>query len=622
MMIIMCPEDDIYAKPTKWDRFLDFLSTKGGQRLNVFLYTLALVWFLAHPLVSVTTGEMKCRGMYVDERSFLLNDGAVNPYYTNSNYNVEGVDVYESSSLCDEFHLMNGAGGGSVRCVEKEEGMLLVALSPRQPFGMASSQEAIVIVVGNYFNNDNDDVRQMIQAMLHRLSQEGVWLSRTIIFVLVNEPKVSIEMTIELFLQMYARGELSTTFPDTSICVIRQAIVLDMSVVVSNRDDNEGNVGSRKFSKNVANVGVYIQGRKGLLPNLDFVSVTLEVLRQTTFKPLSMHPYSSLVKIGDDIMDALSLSPTHSAYLVDLIGMVGFMASMALGPYYPHSSFLEYGVDSLTVEVRLPDTSQINENTFYRKNHVMPSRLMFVAAPIERLIRSLSNLNERLHHSVFMYILPSSKKFVSNGEYIVPCILALLCLLFSILHQCFRNNESVFKISEAFQSVGISYSLSLCLDFLFRGASKHEWISYCLLYFGALLTVFQKISWETVSEWRSSTYVLTCVLAIYTHIALALAHYSLALPSILFFSLILAILFPYSRCLVSMHYSLDIATLCIPLLALLLMMSFPPCYIVPLLFQSYTTYIVYVFTPLHLLCTALFISSMYRATKDSKQNLE
>ena len=44
----------------------------------------------------------------------------------------------------------------------------------------------------------------------------------------------------------------------------------------------------------------------------------------------------------------------------------------------------------------------------------------------EHLLRSISNLHERLHHSIAQYTMPSPSKFVSHGEYIYPAILVSL----------------------------------------------------------------------------------------------------------------------------------------------------------------------------------------------------
>ena len=246
------------SSKSKWDKFLDLLCSSKGDALNLLFFMIALIWFLLHPIMSITTGEFhKARGMYLDEHAILLHNHHVQPYNAQKDYSYQtfGFDVNQktvydgnssepSSSLfihgnsfrediCDGFHRMNSLYGasGAIRCIyvegnqvlnqnsddKKMRGMYLVALHPRNSHSSVFSSESIVFVVENFFTNAKDNsnegthVRQMLLALLHRLSQGGSWLSRTLLFVLPDQSLqtwADSEETIHSFLDLYASGQL------------------------------------------------------------------------------------------------------------------------------------------------------------------------------------------------------------------------------------------------------------------------------------------------------------------------------------------------------------------------------------------------------------------------------
>lgn len=57
-----------------------------------------------------------------------------------------------------------------------------------------------------------------------------------------------------------------------------------------------------------------------------------------------------------------------------------------------------------------------------------PRQVLLMAAALEGALRSCNNLLERLHHSYFMYLLPSLDKFVPVEVYTLPPALQLLAL--------------------------------------------------------------------------------------------------------------------------------------------------------------------------------------------------
>ena len=43
-------------------------------------YIIGIVWFLCHPIISVITGELKCRGIYTDEHQLDVNGYGTDRY--------------------------------------------------------------------------------------------------------------------------------------------------------------------------------------------------------------------------------------------------------------------------------------------------------------------------------------------------------------------------------------------------------------------------------------------------------------------------------------------------------------------------------------------------------------
>ena len=67
-------------------------------------YFIGLAWFISHPIVSVITGELKCRGMYVDEHQLDIPSLQTEPYELDQirrNYLLE--DTTSSSEGDEKF---------------------------------------------------------------------------------------------------------------------------------------------------------------------------------------------------------------------------------------------------------------------------------------------------------------------------------------------------------------------------------------------------------------------------------------------------------------------------------------------------------------------------------------
>ncbi|KAF4323983.1 hypothetical protein BBO99_00002168 [Phytophthora kernoviae] len=225
-------------------------------------------------------------------------------------------------------------------------------------------------------------------------------------------------------------------------------------------------------------VGIYTAGMNGQLPNLDLVNTAVRSFRQHKIpiildradtEPRSQEQ-AGATKSNDFVSTSLSLlqnvfekygpaelKQSARDYLMNLKGMLHFMTTLASGPSGPHANFISYNIDSITLSL----VKKSDSNDQLRMREVLQS--------IEMLVRALSNLEEKLHQSFFLYVLPSTTTFVSVGEYYYTVALAISP---AIAHLLYLPNQmtgmrvafalAVFLVVEA---LGAFLLASLCYYF-------------------------------------------------------------------------------------------------------------------------------------------------------------
>jgi len=187
----------------------------------------------------------------------------------------------------------------------------------------------------------------------------------------------------------------------------------------------------------------------------------------------------------------------------------------------------------------------------------------------------MSSLSERLHHTVNQYILPTSGKFVSHGEYIYPVILLLLPLVLRAVSLAFAQIERfdfrgvlvalgrVFGVCVLLVGVGsVVGDGSVVVNYVIVGlwlfklgvvdrihrflSSRQEKEEEEMEQCGNDTTTLKTTSARKKQQQLGQSVQFTaCLLSIYLHVPIALTHVSLALPSVLFWTPLLA--FPSYR---------------------------------------------------------------------------
>lgn len=354
------------------------VGSKGKPRsvplkpIIVLLYSAGVIWTLLHPIVSVVTGELKCRGSYIDE-SALGTHFRVDPYPSEKKlglFNIGG-GLCESvgKSLVGDQH---NDGREQIDASCKVHGPLEVAKIIPSSASVEPVESVVLFYSGFRLKKNNQtksdtgsimaSVDESILQLMSRLSTPSTspWLAKIIYIVSprADLPETnSMDDTVEMFLNLYlgpidslsSSDSLPVHVPPLLLLVgstlIRNIIVLDLSSS-SSSSSNE--------------VNVLAQGRRGLLPNMDLVFATISALtrndigsRQTSrllggnTNDIGIHPFrntsrkleqwaqSAFKKWNGQLDNADDYNVEKQAwfsYLRDLVGLGCFLSSMALGP--------------------------------------------------------------------------------------------------------------------------------------------------------------------------------------------------------------------------------------------------------------------------------------------------
>ena len=265
----------------------------------------------------------------------------------------------------------------------------------------------------------------------------------------------------------------------------------------------------------------------------------------------------------------------------------------------PHASALNHGIDALTIEIRIPG----NETSSSIHPHYAD-----LARCIEHLLRSISNLHERLHHSIAQYTMPSPSMFVSHGEYIYPAILTALPMVIRAATLALRDMKrfQFLHVGMVLCNVCIATSIIGLLAASTNSLLTIQYSFMCYFLLDACRRRFIPQS-RNPDDFLKSLRFIACLLGVYFHAPLLLSNYSLGFPSTVFWSPLLAttLVIPQSlRLLLSKNKTLR-GFLAATKWLLLIQMA-PPFLLVPRIFPQYTSYVIGVYTPLYLLLATLW----------------
>eukprot|EP00541_Cyclophora_tenuis_P017659 CAMPEP_0116543308 /NCGR_PEP_ID=MMETSP0397-20121206/1485_1 /TAXON_ID=216820 /ORGANISM="Cyclophora tenuis, Strain ECT3854" /LENGTH=145 /DNA_ID=CAMNT_0004067385 /DNA_START=769 /DNA_END=1202 /DNA_ORIENTATION=- len=129
--------------------------------LQITPYLAGIVWICLHPVVSIVTGELKCRGWYIDENS-------LDPAYfrLNARYSPAKPTLQNVGSMCDALHLWNGGTRDNILCFQHEEYFEIMAVTPiSNPITPHAESIALVVPPStDWISNDfHNSILQLAQ---------------------------------------------------------------------------------------------------------------------------------------------------------------------------------------------------------------------------------------------------------------------------------------------------------------------------------------------------------------------------------------------------------------------------------------------------------------------------
>ena len=80
------------------ERFFAVCTSISVMKVAIFAYVFAILWWIAFPMVSLSTGELKPRGLYVDEHGLSVGTGSWSPRYksTDGSTTTDGLNSLRS----------------------------------------------------------------------------------------------------------------------------------------------------------------------------------------------------------------------------------------------------------------------------------------------------------------------------------------------------------------------------------------------------------------------------------------------------------------------------------------------------------------------------------------------
>jgi glycosylphosphatidylinositol transamidase len=653
---------------------------KRPTLLLITPYLLGLIWTALHPLVSIVTGELKCRGIYIDENGLDVHRHRVESYPVGrlkaadrrliARYNSSIIDT----GMCDALDSW-GVTGASVECLRhrptNEVAFDVVKISPS--IGpVVQSPEAIVLVINDAIIGDwygESDLNASILHLIQRLGnkKDCPWLAKTVFVVSgivcgmdnatnsADESSLQLDELVETFLSAYSGKQPihETTAPITPLPPHFTNPLLRSVLVLSNIPTTD------EPSTQQTEVRILPHGKKGTLPNLDLVfatAISFQSRDKSGYQARSMfygdsefrvHPFPEVetavvntmerflnVISGDSIEKALGIKnnkmrKAFMQYAKDTGGLLGFMGASMLDKAAPHFPALERGIDSLTIELRVPPQAPTEVAT---STPLIHTHFADTARVTEHLLRAISNLHERLHHSVAQYTLPSMSKFVSHGEYIFPAILVSLPMVARAAMLALRDVQRYrFKfVGTIMGSIGVSTALIyLWSGYHNKELEEHnnsfiDWagvLVYLVVHLAVVLIARRTLRKE-VSKWfkhsprddtgdildehQKSLRFVACLFGVYLHAPLLLSNYSLGLPSATFWSPLLAIFMFLPSSLAKHKIGLRVISY---LAKIAVLIAFCPQFFLIRIFGTYNAYVTLVDTPLHLMLSALWLSA-------------
>lgn len=152
----------------------------------------------------------------------------------------------------------------------------------------------------------------------------------------------------------------------------------------------------------LSSIDVKVEGLNGRLPNLDLFNLAQSAILQEGIRQSFQRRFN------------VNQRNIVKNWWYNFNTLATMIATQATGiPTGNHGLFHRFGVEAITLEGFEKIRNNL-EGNFYQVGRV-----------VESIVRSLNNLQERLHQSYFFYLLPTTDTYISIGLYIRPLVLII-----------------------------------------------------------------------------------------------------------------------------------------------------------------------------------------------------
>jgi len=351
--------------------------------LSALLIIIGAAWLFTLPLNEYS------RQTYISENALL--PGQVHTYFGGSEHNVfrayrqevgvlnerseeeryQGIEeIFRSNGLKAATQSWKYERAGQIR---EGKNVYAVLQGPR-----ADATEAMVLI--GAWRNMNGDINYsgvaLVLAFARYFKRWSMW-SKDIIFVIPSDSISGPQAWVDAYHDSHDPTMIESLAVKSG--ALQGAIALDYPAPPW----------GQRFDK----LNVVYDGVNGQLPNLDLVNTAVSVA-------------SGQMGIGCTIQKMWNHGDSYQERLQTIFrGMVQQAAGFGSGP---HSSFMAYHVDAITLQT-------VGEDGWHDE--------MSLGRAVEGTFRSLNNLLEHLHQSFFFYLLMHANRFVSIGTYLPSAML-------------------------------------------------------------------------------------------------------------------------------------------------------------------------------------------------------
>ncbi|KAI1301930.1 Glycosylphosphatidylinositol anchor attachment 1 protein [Halotydeus destructor] len=343
-------------------------------------------------------------------------------------------------------------------------------------------------------------------ALANYFSRKTYW-AKDIVFLISDHELVGVQAWLNAFHDMEDSNILKSGDLEARTGPIQAAINLEIHSTMSSR------------------LEIKIEGLNGQLPNLDLFNVAVELATRESVTPTfhgESHPY-----VGDQL-------ETWKQYAITTGSM---MISQGITlPTGAHGLFQKFAIQALTLEA-------IERRSSGRDSSSVPVTLLQLGRVIEGVFRSLNNLLEKFNRSYWFYLLPSTRRYVSIGFYMiafglmaVPLLLLALQIYFSWKPEGAADRtylRSTIPLLSAIPTVFVAHALGLSfltIPYLiehYQDVISQNWETKDLLFF-TLMTMSATTGLIPIVNRRSSQAKLKARLCVaFLNLALLLSSVSL-----------------------------------------------------------------------------------------------